>query len=69
MLREAAMQYNFDTLSETQSDVICEAVCKWSRRSYCDPDQYVMSRALDLYSQGNDTPERLFKALSEHLLN
>jgi hypothetical protein len=42
---------------------IRKALTEWCIRTRDEPDDYLISLAITLYNDGNDTPERLLKAL------
>jgi hypothetical protein len=54
--------------STSNSDVICEATLRWCSQTR-EPDQHIMSRAIELFNRGHNTPERLLEALQKDLLN
>jgi hypothetical protein len=48
-------------------EVVLEALTEWCIQTRDDPDDYLISLAITLYNDGNDTPERLLKALEIEL--
>jgi hypothetical protein len=48
-------------------EVVLEALTEWCMRKRDDPDDYLISLAITLYNDGNNTPERLLKALEIEL--
>ena len=45
------------------AEVVLEALTAWCIRRHGDPDDYLISLAITLYNDGNDSPERLLRAL------
>ena len=43
--------------------VVLDALTEWCIRKHDDPDDYLVSLAITLYNDGNNTPELLLKAL------
>jgi hypothetical protein len=43
--------------------VVLDAPTEWCIRKHDDPDVYLISLAITLYNDGNNTPERLLNAL------
>jgi hypothetical protein len=60
-------EYEFFTTQ--QADVICDALIQWCRSTDSEPDQMLMSMALDLYNRGNRTADQLLAALKRQLSN
>ena len=48
--------------------VVLDALTEWCIRTRDDPDDYLISLAITLYNDGNNTPERLLKALEIELV-
>lgn len=48
--------------------VVVDALTEWCIRTRDDPDDYLISLAIILYNDGNNTPERLLKALEIELV-
>jgi hypothetical protein len=42
--------------------VVLDALTEWCIRTRDDPDDYLISLAITLYNDGNNTPERLLSA-------
>jgi hypothetical protein len=48
-------------------DVVVDALVRWCGETRYEPDLPLMTRAIDLYNRGNDTPEKLLIALRKQL--
>ncbi|PZM16691.1 hypothetical protein [Rhizobium tubonense] len=48
--------------------VVLEALTEWSIRTRDEPDDYLISLAITLYNDGNNTPQRLLRALEIELV-
>jgi hypothetical protein len=48
--------------------VVLDALTEWCIRTRDDPDDYLVSLAITLYNDGNNTPELLLKALEIELV-
>jgi hypothetical protein len=68
-LAEVAMHGLSEGLLPTNEDVICEAAIKWCARTHLEPDERLISLAVDLFNRGHNTSERLLKALEKDLMN
>jgi hypothetical protein len=48
-------------------EVVLEALTEWCILKDAEPDDHLISLAITLYNDGNDTPERLLRALEIEL--
>ncbi|MGO4569547.1 hypothetical protein AB4Z52_31995 [Rhizobium sp. 2YAF20] len=59
----AAMNGLSGAFFHADPEVVLEALTEWCIRRHVEPDDYLISLVITLYKDGNDTPERLLKAL------
>jgi hypothetical protein len=64
---EAAMNGLSGAFFHADPEVVLEALTEWCIRTHNDPDDYLISLAITLFNDGNNTPERLLKALEIEL--
>jgi hypothetical protein len=68
-MTEVDMQNAFTTISTGQADVICSALFKYSKLDKTAFNLLSVSRAIDLYENGNEDVDSLAQALRQHLSN